>query len=187
MIDLNRDVRLSLSDAGIGTRFHETTLTSLGQEGETLRTWLADRGGEQIKAGQTLVFTGVGTTDLITVFARGLHLSGLGCRLVPLVRMRKVITTPALYEEIKQDIPVLVVLNAQDTRRECPLHPSSMAEVEYIVRERHAARKATILQMAIPESTDLSSLPNLYWSDEFLDFLSGATTLSKSALARGVA
>lgn len=187
MIELSRDVRASLTDAGIGSRFHDTTLAALGSEGEALLRWLSERGGEQIKGGQTVVFTGIGTTDLITVLARGLHLSGFGCRLMPLVRMRKVITTPSLYEEIRDDIAVLVILNAQDTRRECPLHPSSIAEVEYIVRERHAARKTTILQMAIPETSDLPTLPNLYWSDEFLDFLTAATTISKDGLRRGIA
>lgn len=187
MIELSPDVRASLTDAGIGTRYHSMTLASLGAPGDAIKAWLADRGGEQFRGGSTVVFTGVGSTDLITVLARGLHLSGLGCRVMPLVRVRRLLTSPVLYEEVMQDTQVLVILNAQDTRRECPLYPSSMAEVEYIVRERHAMRKSTILQMAIPESTELSILPNLYWSDEFLDFLGSATTLRMDALRRGAA
>lgn len=168
-VEINDEVRLSLSEAGIGKRYHDMTLADLGKTGDGMMEVLR-RYGPTIRAGQTsLVFEGPGTTEPITMLARGLHINRVGCRVVPLVRMRRIINDPDFREAVNE-IDCLVLLNAQDRHRGNPLHDAVAAEVEYTLRTRYDNRKATILQVAFmgEQSTNDES----YWSDEFWDMVS---------------
>jgi hypothetical protein len=128
----------------------------------------------------------VGLTDVITLLARGLHINGVGCRITPLVRMRRVINDMDFLEAVRE-IDCLVIMNAQDRHRSNPLHPNVAAEVEYLIRQRYDSGRATFLQVAF--TGDGGEGDQSYWSDEFWDLVSGwervnvagLTALSKEA------
>lgn len=165
MTDLNEEVRASLSNAGIGKRYHDMSLSNAGPLGTGMLRWLHTN-GDTVRSGRSVVFHGEGLSEPIILLARALHVNGIGCKVTPLVRMRRVINDPQFREDI-DDIDVLVILNAQDTVRCNPLHDSVAAEVEYLIRERHDNMKATILQIAVPEDQPPAGLANAYWTSEF--------------------
>ena len=174
------EVAASLLEAGIGKRFHDMTLPDAGKEGVGLLEWLKYH-GDGIRAGTTsVVFEGTGMIELITLLARGLHINGVGCKIVPLVRMRQVIQS-AEFRETINECDCLVILNAQDRHRSNPLHDSVAAEVEYLIRQRYDNRRSTFLHAAFvgAGTTDDRS----YWSDEFWELVSKFETVKKDALA----
>jgi hypothetical protein len=164
MITINNEIALSLVEAGIGKRFHHMTLEGLPVLGPGAKEWLVKH-GPGIRSGVTsAVFEGVGLSDVITLLARGLHLHGVGCKIVPLVRMRKMIVDPEFREAVTE-IDCLILMNAQDRHRGNPLHDAVAAEVEYVLRQRYDSGRSTFLQVAFTprdKGEDRS-----YWSDEF--------------------
>jgi hypothetical protein len=166
---LSSEVRLSLFEAGIGRRYHDLMLGDV-KHGAGMLEYLKRR-GKAIRQGQGVAFHGIGMTDAIIMLARGLHINGVGCKVVPLVRMRGLINDPEFREQV-MDADVLVVLNAQDTNRGNPLHDSVAAEVEYTIRRRHENGKAIFLQLAIEEDTAMAEMPNCYWTGEMIEFIS---------------
>lgn len=179
------EIRASLTEAGIGKRFHDITLPDV-KFGAGMLDYLKQHGPAIRNAGHSIAFHGVGMTDAITMLARGLHINGVGCKIVPLVRLRPVIND-AEFREIVNEIDVLVILNAQDRNRGNPLHNSVAAEIEYIIRKRFDARRATFMQLAVDESTAIGELPDCYWSDEMLDLMTESfdRVTPSALLARG--
>ena len=165
MIELNDEVRASLLEAGIGKRFHDLSLNDV-EHGKGMLAYLTQH-GKAFRSGRSVAFHGVGATDAILMLARALHVNGIGCRVVPLVRLRQFISSPEFREAV-DDADVLVILNAQDTRRGNPLHDSVAAEVEYQIRRRVENNRAVIMQLAVPEDQSIASMDNCYWSDEML-------------------
>lgn len=170
MTDINDEVRASLLEAGIGKRYHDVSLVSVPVYGEALMRLLTTRGQEARQGTLNLAWHGVGLTESIIMFSRALHINGVGCLVRPLVRMRPIINDLEFKEQVNE-IDVLVILNAQDTVRDNPLHPSVMAELEYLLRKRFDNDKATFLQFAIPEDMIPGEVPNRYWSDEFIELV----------------
>lgn len=168
--EITEEVRMSLTEAGIGPRLHDRGLASVPLYGEGLIAYLKAHGDAIRRDGWSVVFQGIGLTEAIQLFCRGLHINGIGCKITPLVRMRRVINE-AEFRETVRDIDVLVLLNAQDTRRGNPLHDAVASEVEYLIRKRRDDKKATFLQFAVDPTEAAGELPNCYWSDEFLSFL----------------
>lgn len=168
MSELNDEIRASLSEAGIGKRFHDMSIVDV-PHGPAMLGYLRTH-GRGFKTGHSVAFQGIGLTDAITMLARALHINGTGCKVLPLVRLRGIINNPELREAI-DDADVLVVMNAQDTNRGNPLHDAVSAEVEYLLRKRIDNKQSIILQFAVPEDAQVSALPNCYWSDELLSAL----------------
>lgn len=174
------EVAESLREAGIGKRYHDMALADAGKEGVGLLEWLLYH-GEGVKAGTTSVlFEGTGMTDLIMLLARGLHINGVGCKIVPLARMRQVIQS-AEFRETVNEIDCLVILNAQDRHRGNPLHDSVAAEVEYLIRQRYDNRRSTFLQAAFSGAG--TSEDRSYWSDEFWELVGKFEKVTMNALS----
>lgn len=167
---LTPEIKASLIDAGIGRRFHDLTLEDV-KYGAGMLDYLKQHGSAIRGSGHSIAFHGVGMTDAITMLARGLHINGVGCKLVPLVRLRGIINDLE-FREIVNEIDVLVILNAQDSNRGNPLHNSVAAEVEYVIRKRFDARRATFMQLAVDENVAIGELQDCYWGDEMLDLMS---------------
>lgn len=167
MTKVTPEIAVSLEEAGIGKRYHNMTSDALGAVGEGLRVWLA-RNSTALRGGTaSTVFTGVGTTDVITLLARGLHLNGVGCKITPLVRMRRILNDSEFRETVTE-IDCLIVMNAQDRHRCNPLHDSVAAEVEFLLRQRYDSNRMTILQTAF---TGANPDDRSYWSDEFWELV----------------
>lgn len=179
MIEINAEIAASLTEAGIGKRFHNLTLDSAGELGKGAKAWLAKHGAG-LRAGTTsAVFEGTGLTDTITLLARGLHIHGVGCKIVPLVRMRKVINDSEFREAVNE-IDCLIVMNAQDRHRCNPLHDSVAAEVEYLLRQRYDSGRSTFLQVAF--RGDGAAGDRSYWSDEFWELTRRFETVTTQSL-----
>lgn len=184
MIEINEEVRASLIEAGIGKRYHDVSLTSVPVYGDALMRLLTTRGHEARQGTLNIAWHGVGLTESIIMFSRALHINGVGCLVRPLVRMRPIINDLEFKEQVNE-IDVLVILNAQDTVRDCPLHPNVSAELEFLLRKRFDNDKATFLQFAIPEETMPGEVPNRYWSDEFTELVqSNFTPVTPSQLKK---
>ena len=182
MIEINDEVRQSLTDAGIGKRYHDVSLNSVPLYGDGLMKLLTSRGHEVRQGTLSIAWHGVGLTESITMFCRALHVNGVGCLLRPLVRMRPIINDAEFKEQVR-DIDVMVILNGQDTTRGNPLHDAVMSELEFVLRQRHDNRKATFIQLAVPEDHVITDLPNRYWSDEFLSLMNdGYARVTPSSL-----
>lgn len=166
---LSRDIRASLSEAGIGKRYHDLSLSDV-KHGAGMLGCLKRHGAAIRSKGQSLAFHGLGMTDAIIMLARGLHINGVGCKVTPLVRLRGVINNSEFREQVNE-ADVLVILNAQDTNRCNPLHDSVAAEIEYLIRKRHDDGRSVFMQLAVPEEQPVAGLPNCYWSGEMLDFM----------------
>ena len=179
MTDLTPDMRASLTEAGILPRFHDVTLADFGVPGLGLLKWLQINGDKIKLAGRSILFHGVGMSDPIIMLNRALHLNGVGCKVVPLVRMAKVLKTPELKEEL-DDTHVLTILSAQDPKKGCPLYDSTMAEVEVLVRNRFDRKQSTFIHAAVPAEMDYNG-PNSYWTDEFWHFAGGQFDLLTEA------
>lgn len=78
----------SLSDAGIGRAFHSRTLSELSR-GAALKAWVESEARTDIPAGKAWNIVGptAEARDTMILLARGMHLSGYGCRVVPLRRL----------------------------------------------------------------------------------------------------
>lgn len=168
MTELSEAVKWSLTNAGIGKRFHDSTLADDKVYGEGLKKFLTDH-GEDIRAGQSVVFQGVHLYEGVMLLARGLHIHGVGCRVLPLVHMRKVIMDPDLREEV-DDCQVLMLMQAQTDNRGAPLSDSFMDETEYFIRKRFEEDKSTILLIEVPVTMDWRTLKNCYWSAGFREW-----------------
>lgn len=180
-VEINDEVRLSLTEAGIGKAYHFKTLDDLGAAGRGALEWMK-RNSEALRRGTwSAVFDGTGTTDVLKLMARGMHINGIGCRVLPLVRMRRVVND-AEFREMCHEIDCLVLLNAQDRHRSNPLHPAVAAEVEYLIRERHEANKLTFVQVAFSGEAEGH---DSYWSDEFWDMLGGWDRVTPEDLIEG--
>lgn len=166
--DINDEVRASLTEAGIGPIYHERGLLSDARYGAGMLKYLTANGDRIRRVGHSIMFHGVGLTEIIKLFCRGLHINGVGCFIRPLVQMRGIINDPE-FREVVEEIDVLVILNAQDMNRGSPLHDSVISELEYVIQKRCEAKLATFIQMAIPETQSIDDLPNCYWSFDFLD------------------
>ena len=167
MTEINEEVRASLTEAGIGPRYHDRTLASLPIYGDRLMLKLREHGDAIKYGGRSIVWHGVGLTESITLFCRGLHINGVGCFIRPLVRFRPIINDPEFRATVI-DIPVLVILNGADTRRGNPFHENVMHDLEYLLTRRMDAGRATLIHLAVPEDVVVANIPNCYWSDEFL-------------------
>lgn len=170
MIEIDEEVRASLTEAGIGPRYHDRTLASVPYYGDRLMMKLKEHGDGIRREGRSLIWHGVGLTEAIIMFCRGLHINGVGCLIRPLVRLRPIINNPDFRENIT-DIPVLVIMNGADTRRGNPLHDNVMADLEYLLTKRHDAGRATFIQLSVPEDQPIGELLNCYWSDEFMSVM----------------
>jgi hypothetical protein len=179
-IEINEEVRASMTEAGIGPRYHDMSLLGVPEYGDRLMLKLQEHGNE-IKAGRSLVWHGVGLTESMILFCRALHVNGVGCLIRPLVRMRPIINDPDFREHVTE-VPVLCIMNAQDTRRGNPLHDNVMADLEYLIGKRIDNQRATFLQLAVPEDQAIGEMPNCYWSDEMLSHMERFFRIAKSDL-----
>lgn len=171
------EIALSLNEAGIMRRYHTMRLEEVEGTGPGALRWLRAHAVEVRSGCASIAFEGVGLTDTIIMMARGLHINGTSCRIVPLVRMSKAVKDADFRDAIRE-IDTLVILNAQDKSRPCPLHPSVAAEVEYIVRSRYDRGQNTWMQFEARGPL----AQNDYWSGEFWDLTQRWDTLDASTL-----
>ena len=170
MTEITDEVRLSLTEAGIGKKFHDKTLADDQVYGDGMRAFLKTNGDAIRRDGKSVWFHGIGLTDTIKLFCRGLHIHGVGCKIVPLVHMRRIINN-AEFRETVTDIDVLVILAGQDARVCNPLHPNVMADVEELIRDRFERERATFIHFAIDPTVNPVELDNCYWSAEFMEMV----------------
>jgi len=167
MID---EINRSLTAAGIMSAYHETRLSDHGKQGDGAKIWLEESKKDISSGVKSVLFKGVGTTEIITTLARAFHLNGTSVLVLPIFRLRAYYKDAELRETI-DDAGILVLLGGQDRARCNPLHHSTSAEVEYLIRSRYDKRKATFFQAPVPDDIDLPPAENSYWSDEFWHFL----------------
>ncbi len=129
-IGLTDDVRWSLTNAGIGTVYHDKKLSEFPDLGPGMFEWLKVH-GDRVKQRKLvgIAFTGLNLTPVLNMLARTLHLNGVGTKVLPLVRMRRYVMDEEFREEV-DDTPVLFLTPAM-TELPCPLTPSMLAEVEH--------------------------------------------------------
>lgn len=168
MTKVSDNVAWSLTNAGIGKKYHDRTLETVPKYGKGLFKFLTDH-GDAIRDGTGVIFSGTNLHDGILLFCRGLHINGVGCKILPLVHMRRAIMDPELAEEIS-DAHVLVIMPAQNSTHGCPISDSFIQETEYLIRKRHANDQSTFLHMGVRDGVDWRGLNNCYWSDEFRDW-----------------
>ena len=168
MNKLTDEVRLSLTEAGIGKIYHDKRLASDEEYGAGMSAYLKANGTAIRKGEKSVWFHGIGLIPTIKLFCRGLHINGVGCKIVPLVHMRKIINNPE-FKELVEEIDVLVITGCADAKQGCPLHPNVMAAVEDLIRDRAEDNKSTFMVFGIDPGTDPRSLDNRYWSDQFMN------------------
>jgi hypothetical protein len=166
----DKEIAYSLRDAGIGTRYHDLRLDDFKLPGAWLKDWMLNH-AEQIKGGASAVFHGLGLTDLIITMARGLHVNGVGVRVVPLGRMGLYLKSPDKLEELNDDVRALFIMNCADSRKGCPLYDRTMADVEWLIRQRFDEHKNTFLHFSVDDTEKALYKVGGYWSDEMLHFI----------------
>lgn len=173
---LEDHVRKSLTDAGIGSTLHDKSLADAGPEGLGLLDWLKSEGGSAIKQeGRNVILEGFSRTPA-KLLARGLHINGVGVRVLNLtsfVNIRKY--GGEKWEDIL-DCRSLFILPAQ-TERPCPLTPWQMEDVEYFLKRRMDQCKSVVLCM------DKKQPVEPWWSDGFIeDLMDNCTEFNSSRL-----
>lgn len=168
--ETEREIASSLTDAGIGVRFHKMKLADHGPIGVALRTWfLANT--ENIKSGGSACFVGLGMTDLVTTMACALHVRGYGSFVAPLVRVGKLLGNDDFRERLSEETRCLFIMAAQDGNKGCPLYDNRMAELEWMIRTRYDNRQSTFIVFPVDnDRADLSATAK-WWSEETVYFL----------------
>jgi hypothetical protein len=165
-----KEIKQSLKDAGIGPRYHDLRLSSFGDPGTKLYEWMNSK-REAIKAGGSAVFHGLGLSDMIITMARGLHVNGVGVRVIPLARMGLWVKSPEKIEELNDEVRALFVMSCADSRKGCPLYDRTMADVEWLIRQRFDEHKSTFLHFSVDDTDKSLYKAGSYWSDEMLQFI----------------
>ena len=160
----------SLTDAGIGKVYHDKTLSEM-DHGPGLKKFLINGGGDALKnEGASLILRGYPRATT-SVFCKGLHMNGVGVRMVSLSNL---VTTMRRCVEAWEDIEdcrALVIQPAQ-TESPCPLDYWQKDMVETYLTERARNGKSVILCFDAKE-------PEVPWWN--VDFL---TTLMDSGIDR---
>lgn len=137
--EIEEGVRASLQRAGIGLVYHDMSLKDKGRDGAALIEGLfSSEARQDIRMkGRPVIFSGIRADglELVKLVARGYHVNGVGCRIVPLVRLRGLLNDMDEREYI-DGCKVLVIQSFQTEKPDCPLTPFALAEVEAYIRNR---------------------------------------------------
>lgn len=176
--EIEEGVRASLSRAGIGAAYHGLSLKDKGEDGKALIEGLfSDRVRREIRMeGRPVIFSGIrhDGLELVKLVARGYHVNGVGCRVVPLVRLRGLLANLDEREYI-EGCKVLVIQNFQTEKPDCPLTPYATEEVAAYIRERLEGNQSVWLHCPTRFQEGPSYLPVTsilsWWNAEFATWL----------------
>lgn len=106
-------VARSLNKAGIRARYHHSTLTTVKHpEAVRLLDWVNKTSRTQVQEGFTFI-GGNQMEDLAIIVARGMHLTGRACWVLPLLRFADLLKNDREYLTDRMDeAQVLVLTNA---------------------------------------------------------------------------
>lgn len=165
-MEITEDIRWSLTNAGIGTLYHNVKLEDHSKLGKTLFEWIKTNGAE-VKAGKPVVFRGLGARNELMLLAKVFHINGLGVSIWPLFKVPQMLRNPEKREDVA-DCHILFIMPAQNAGRDCPLSSYQMEEVEHLIITRFEKGQSTFLHNAYSGG---QPLPTSYWSAEFDQFL----------------
>lgn len=163
-------VRASLTRAGIGTDYHNRSLAE-APGGDDLVKWVTANGRTFFRTGGVAAFVGRSSraTNAMMLFARALHLSGVGVRVTNLPTLVRILDrddTEALAR--LEEAPVLVVTRfyAPATRTDCPLTGWQSLMVEEFLTERKSNGNGLVSHVYEPFDRQTSPV---WWRPDFLE------------------
>lgn len=126
----------ALKEAGIGTAYAGRSLDDLGEFGSKFKVWIVENRERLLDLGYGFDFrsTGKASTDLVMLTGRALLHLGLTTRIIPLVRLPKMLTSDEGIAELR-GLRHLIVRDFE-TEHECPLRAYEIALVEAMIEER---------------------------------------------------
>ena len=154
-------IRQSLTEAGIGSRYHDKKLTEIGNDGKELWNKLHGSLRRHVKSGSFLSMEGYERETIMT-FAKTLHINGVGVQNMAVSKLWTIMQHPSSerWENVR-DAPMLI-LNPAQAERDCPLVGWQMDIVEEYLLSRLEARKSLTFALSNPLSADG------WWSAEFI-------------------
>ncbi|QIG76111.1 hypothetical protein EVC24_090 [Rhizobium phage RHph_I4] len=169
-MSLSADHKWSLNRAGIGAAYHDKSLmTDFGPEGIFLASWVQDSRAK-VRAGHSVMMTGLRSRELMMMVARGFHLNQMGVYVTPLVRIGQVLFDAETREQVKEN-EILVITGFQQ-EGECPLKSSLLYETEHLINDRSDRGKTTFVTVPIGDERqpfDPESFETWWWSMELVD------------------
>lgn len=136
----SEDAIQALADAGIGRSFHNRSLEELGETGAALKKFIIDHALRIRDEGLGFDFRGATpkATEIVMLTARAMLFVGLTTRVVPLVRL------PKLLAENEAELRAIrhLVIRDFETGHENPLRSYEIALVEAFIEDRVTDNRA---------------------------------------------
>lgn len=167
---INDRVGDSLIAAGIGRAYHKRNLSEVAH-GSTLLAWLQENGKREVREGRGWTIVGGNTNayDTSLLLARGLHLSGLKTRVVPLRRLVVHVTEQGELLPEYADADVLFIL---DFFQQYPGNPTPLTGREVQSTEAFLNERLDNLQAVCLHSSK-NLVGETWWSQTLLNRLAG--------------
>ncbi|MBL0372607.1 hypothetical protein JJB09_11265 [Rhizobium sp. KVB221] len=167
--------RQSLIRAGIPVSVHDMSLSTLGEDvGKQISDWLTDPGYTSLKSGGvTWALDLRSNKALLTtqLTARVLHIRGLGCKVVHLGRLIRMVETRDYdgFEDLMtpQALFVLDFYYAATKPTERDFSGYQRRQIQDLLTDRVGANKSNVLQICNPHK--LSPRLADWWEQPFLD------------------
>lgn len=134
--DQQRESRIAaLAEAGIGRAYANRTLDDAGETGTALKAWMIAN-VTRIENGHGFDFRGSGakSVELVMLAARGLLFMGQAVRIIPLVKLPRMLTAEGGEAELR-GLRHLMIRDFE-TDRENPLRPYEVALIEALIEDR---------------------------------------------------
>ncbi len=165
-MEITDEIKWSLTNAGIGSIYHDKKLEEVSKLGKRLFEWIKEHGAE-VKDGKPVVFRGLGAREELMLLAKVFHINGMGVSIWPLFKVPQMLRNPEKREDVA-DCQILFIMPAHNAPRDCPLSAYAMEEVEYLISQRFGSKLSTFLHNAYSGG---QPLPASYWSSDFDQFL----------------
>lgn len=140
----------ALAEAGIGRAYADRSLDDAGETGPALKAWMiANR--TRVMEGHGFDFRGAGakSVDLVMLTARGLLQMGLTTRVLPLVKLPRLLAADGGEAELRA-VRHLVIRDFE-TDRENPLRAYEVAMIEALIEDRIADARAVSVVRRAPQ------------------------------------
>lgn len=152
----------SLLAAGIGRAYHQRTVAEV-PHGDFFRQWITEHARDEVNAGRGITIVGASATarDAFVLLARGVHLSGMKVRLVPLRRLIAQIVHEGELLEQFEECRALFVSEFFQTYpgNPVPLTGREVQEVEQFLSDRLDNMASVFVHAAKPMTGS-----DLWWS-----------------------
>lgn len=175
---INEGIAASLTRAGIPPKYHDQSVRNL-PDGEDLADKVTGEFATHAKEGGVLAITGSGVSirNTLIMIARGFHLQGIGCRVLPLSTLAWQLADPNGDDEAMDrlaDIPCLAIhrFYVPQDEDDKQMTPRTRSLVEDFLMGRSDDGKAHIVHCnEMPPLND----PFKWWRPDFVrNFFEGA-------------